>query len=235
MVKPRRADLLVRNGVEGDPWVEPLLLGANNDRLVRGGPGHVDVSRGLPILAVPEGRVDRSRGDVHPGGNPHFTLDPATAAVVTANIVEGLAGVAPGHRAGFEARRGEFLAKLDAGLARWAAALAPFRGAKGVTYHATWRYFLQRFGLALGGTIEDRPGIPPSPTHIAELIRKIRAEKIQVVVADPWSDKKLVELIAREGGARVASLAPAVGAVTGAGSYLELFDYNVTALVQALR
>jgi zinc/manganese transport system substrate-binding protein len=235
MVKLRRADLLVRNGAGGDPWVEPLAQGASNPRVLRGAPGHVDVSAGNALLGVPEGRVDRSRGDVHPEGNPHFTLDPGTAPVVTANILEGLGRVAPEHRGAFEARRRDFLARLDAGLARWREALGPFRGTRVVTYHETWVYFLQRFGLVQAAAIEDRPGIPPSPTHLADLVRRMKDEQIRVVIAEPWADRKLVELLAREGGARTVLLAPAVGAVNEAGTYIDLFEYNVNALAKALR
>ena len=169
MVKLRRADLLVRNGIDGDPWVEPLVRGAGNGRLAPGGVGHLDVSRGIQVLGVPQGPVDRSRGDVHPEGNPHYTLDPASAAIVTANIVEGLARLAPDHRSAFEARRREWLTRLDAALVRWRESLAPYRGTRVVTYHDTWIYFLDRFGLVSAGTVEDRPGIPPAPAHVAEL------------------------------------------------------------------
>jgi ABC-type Zn uptake system ZnuABC Zn-binding protein ZnuA len=235
MVKLRRADLLIRNGVEGDPWVEPLLQGAGNGRLVRGQPSHVDVSRGIPILGIPQGPMDRSRGDVHPEGNPHYTLDPSTAPTVTATILEALTRLAPEHRATFEARRREFLARLDAGLARWQATLAPSRGARVVTYHDTWVYFLDRFALVPAGTVEDRPGIPPSPTHVAELIRTMKAQGIRAVVYEPWADRRLAERIARETGARAVALAPAVGATKEATSYLEMLEFNVNALAQALR
>jgi ABC-type Zn uptake system ZnuABC Zn-binding protein ZnuA len=235
MVKLRRADLLIRNGAGGDPWVEPLAQGASNPRVLRGAPGHVDVSAGITLLGVPEGRVDRSKGDVHPEGNPHFTLDPGTAPAVTAAIVQGLGRVAPEHRAAFEARRRDFLARLDAGLARWREALGPFRGARVVTYHETWLYFLQRFGLVQAAAIEDRPGIPPSPGHLAAVIRQMKDEQVRVVIAEPWADHKLAELVAREAGARTVVLAPAVGAVKEAGTYVDLFEHNVNALARALR
>jgi zinc/manganese transport system substrate-binding protein len=235
MVKLRRADLLVRNGVGGDPWVEPLLLGAGNGRLVRGQPGHVDASRGISILGMPQGPVDRSRGDVHPEGNPHYTLDPATAAPVTATILEALAVLAPEHRATFEARRRELLTRLNTALARWQETLAPSRGARVVTYHDTWVYFLDRFGLVSAGTVEDRPGIPPSPTHVAELIRMMKTQRIRALVYEPWVDRRLVERIARETGARAVALAPAVGATPEATSYVDLFEFNVSALARALR
>jgi zinc/manganese transport system substrate-binding protein len=161
-------------------------------------------------------------------------VDPANAAVVTANIVEGLARLAPEHRATFEAQRRKWLARLDEALRRWQETLAPYRGARVVTNHDLWIYFLDRFGLVSAGTVEDRPGIPPAPAHVAELIRRMRGEQVRVLVYEPWADRKLVERIARETGARAVGLAPAVGATKDATSYLDLFEINVRALAQAL-
>ncbi len=235
MVKLRRADLLVRNGVGGDPWVEPLVRGSGNSRLMPGGPGLVDASRGIQVLGVPQGPVDRSQGDVHPEGNPHFTLDPANAGIVTANILEGLARLAPEHRPALEARRREWLARLDPALRRWQESLAPYRGVRVVTNHDTWIYFLDRFGLVSAGTVEDRPGIPPSPGHVADLVRRMKSEQVRVVIYEPWADRKLIDRIAREAGAQAIGLATAVGAAKEATSYLDLFEFNVRALAQALR
>jgi zinc/manganese transport system substrate-binding protein len=235
MVKLRRADLLIRNGIEGDPWVEPLLQGAGNGNLFRGQSGHVDASRGISVLGIPQGPVDRSRGDVHPDGNPHYTLDPANASTVTATILEALVRLAPEQRPRFEAQRREFLARLDAALARWQAALAPSHGARVVTYHDTWVYFLNRFGLVSAGTVEDRPGIPPSPTHVAELIRTMKAQGVRALVYEPWADRRLIERMAQDAGIRAVALAPAVGATRQATSYLDMFEFNVNALAQALR
>jgi ABC-type Zn uptake system ZnuABC Zn-binding protein ZnuA len=234
MLKLRRADLLVRNGAGGDPWVEPLLLGAQNARIMPGAPGYVDASRGVPILP-PGGPVDRSRGDVHPEGNPHYTLDPANAPVVTANILEGLARVAPQHAERFQARRAEFLARLEQALAGWQAALAPARGAPVVTYHETFTYFLRRFGLVQAGTIEDRPGIPPSPSHLAGLVRLVRERGVRVIVAEPWADRSVVDLLARETGVRAVTLPAAVGGLRGVDTYLDLMDVQVRTLAEALR
>ncbi|MGH7308262.1 MAG: metal ABC transporter substrate-binding protein [Candidatus Rokuibacteriota bacterium] len=234
MLKLRRADLLVRNGAGGDPWVEPLIVGAQNGRIVPGAPGYVDASKGVPIIP-PTGATDRSRGDVHPEGNPHYTMDPALAPIITANIIEGLKRVAPEHAGRFETRRGEFLAGLEAAIARWQAALAPARGARVISYHETFTYFLRRFGLEEAGAIEDRPGIPPSPTHLAALIRAVREGKIRLIVAEPFADRKVVELLARDSGARALTLPSAVGGVKGIETYLDLFEHNVRALAEALR
>lgn len=234
MLKLRRADVVVRNGAGGDPWMDPLLIGAQNAHVRSGAPGHVDASRGVALIA-PTGPMDRSRGDVHPEGNPHYTLDPANAAVVTANIVEGLKRAAPAQGAAFDRRRAEFLAKLDEAVARWTQTMAPFRGAKVVTYHETLNYFLRRFGLQFAGAIEDRPGIPPSPGHLAALIRTIRDQGVRLIAVEPFADQKVVELVARDSGARAVVLPTSVGGAKGIDTYLDLFEHNVKMLAAALR
>src|SRR6185295_12410634 len=168
-----------------------------------GGPGRVDGSRGIPVLEVPATRVDRSMGDVHPSGNPHYTLDPGMAPIVTGNILEGLARVAPGQRPAFERQRAAFLGRLDQAMARWRQLMEPVKGAKVVVYHNNLTYLLARFGLAQAGTVEERPGIPPSPGHLARLIQQMKEEKLKVVVVEPWSDQQLAARVAQEAGAKV--------------------------------
>lgn len=234
MLKLRRADLFIRNGAGGDPWADPLLTGGQNAGIMPGAPGYVDASRGVTVIA-PTGPVDRSRGDVHPEGNPHYTIDPANAAAVTGNILEGLKRVAPQHAAVFERRRTEFLSQVDAALARWQKTLEPFRGTKVVVYHEEYEYFLRRFGLTTAGAIEDRPGIPPSPTHLASLIRLIREQKIRVILAQPYADQRVVALIARDSGAKPIIMPSAVGGAKGVDTWLALLEHNVRALADALK
>ena len=235
MVKVRRADLLVMNGLELDQWAEVVVQGANNPKVIAGAPGRVDASQGIPVLDVPTARVDRSMGDVHPAGNPHYSLDPGMAPAVTGNILEGLARVAPAHRAIFERNRQEFLSRLALAMARWSASLVPFKGAKVVVYHPQWVYVLTRFGLVQVGTVEDRPGIPPTPGHLTKLIALMKEDRVKLLIVEPWSDQKLAERLAREAGAKAVTLATAVGSVKGADSYIDAVDYNVKALAQALR
>jgi zinc/manganese transport system substrate-binding protein len=235
MVKLRRAELVVLNGLDLDGWAEVSIQGAHNPDLMPGGRGRVDASRGIPVLDVPTGRVDRSMGDVHPTGNPHYTIDPGAAPVVTANILEGLARVAPESRAAFEEGRRQFLTTLEPAMARWAEALAPFKGARLVVNHSLWAYFFARYGLVLAGTIEERPGIPPSPAHLVRLAAQMKAEGVKAVILEPWSDRKLAERLTSETGAKLVMLAPAVGAVKGTDTYLRWMEYNVTTLATALR
>lgn len=235
MLKLRNADVLVENGLDLDAWVDVAARGANNARIVPGALGRVDASRNVPVLDVPTGPVDRAQGDVHPRGNPHYSLDPGLAGVVTQTILEGLARVAPDLRPAFEKNRHAFVARVEAEITRWTRTLQPVQGAKVVGYHEAFVYFLRRFGLVHAGVVEDRPGISPSPGHVARLIQQMKRERIKAVAMEPWSDRKLAERIAGEAGARVVVLAPSVGAIKGADTYLAAIDHNVRTLAEALR
>jgi zinc/manganese transport system substrate-binding protein len=235
MLKLRNAQALVENGLELDAWVDVAARSANNATIAPGGRGRIDASRGIPVLDVPAGRVDRSQGDVHPHGNPHYSIDPGLAPIITQNILDGLARVAPQHRPAFEQNRGAFLARLDTELARWTRTMEPVKGAKVVGYHPDFAYFLKRFGIVQVGAIEDRPGIPPSPGHLARLIQQMKQERVKAVLVEPWSDRKLAERVAADAGARAVLIAPAVGAVKGADTYFTAIDYNVRTLAEGLR
>jgi ABC-type Zn uptake system ZnuABC Zn-binding protein ZnuA len=235
MLKLRHADLLIENGLELDRWVDVAVQGANNGKIIRGGPGRIEVSRNIPLLEVPSTRVDRSMGDVHPLGNPHYSLDPGLAPIITRNIVDGLAGVAPQHRTTFEKNREAFLARLEGEMARWMKALESFKGAKVLGYHPVFIYFITRFGLVQVGALEDRPGIPASPGHVAHIINLMKQERVKVILVEPWNDRKLAERVAQEAGAKAVIMATAVGAVKGADNYIAAIDYNVRTLAEALR
>jgi zinc/manganese transport system substrate-binding protein len=235
MLKLRRADVLVENGVELDAWADVAVLGANNPNIVRGAPGRIEISRGIQLLDVPTTRVDRSMGDVHPLGNPHFSLDPGLAPQITENIVDGLGRLAPENRAAFEKNREAFLKRLDGEMARWTKTMEPVRGAKVVVYHPQYIYFLTRFGLQQAGTVEDRPGIPPSPQHLVSLIQAMKSERIKVILVEPWNDVKLANRVAGEAGAQAIVIASSVGAVKGADNYIAAIDYNVSTLAKALQ
>jgi ABC-type Zn uptake system ZnuABC Zn-binding protein ZnuA len=235
MLKLRRADILLENGLDLDTWADVVVQGANNPNIVRGAPGRVDVSRGIQVLEVPSTRVDRSMGDVHPLGNPHYSLDPGAAPVVTQNIVDAFARFAPDRRAELERNRQAFLSRLDEAMAKWTRLLGPLKGAKVVVYHPQWIYLLTRFGLSQAATLEDRPGIPASPAQVTRVIRQMKDEQIKVLIVEPWNDLKLANRVADEAGAKAVVLASMVGGVKGADTYIEAIDHNVNTLAQALR
>jgi zinc/manganese transport system substrate-binding protein len=235
MLKVRRADALIVNGLDLDAWVAQVVRGANNPAILRGAPGFIDVSVGIPILEVPTTRVDRSMGDVHPLGNPHYTLDPGLAPIITQNIVDGLARLAPEHRAAFEQNRKAFLGRLDQALSTWMKTMEPFKGQRVVVYHPLWIYFLTRFGVTQAVALEDRPGIPASPGHLVRVIQQMKNERIKVILVEPWNDRQLAARVAEEAGARAIVMASSVGAVNGADDYIAAMDYNVNTLARALR
>src|SRR5436309_4518565 len=235
MLKLRRADVLVENGLDLDAWADVAVNGANNPNIVRGAAGRVDISRGVPILEVPTVRVDRSMGDVHPLGNPHFSLDPGLAPIITQNIVDGLARVEPENRAAFAHNREVFLAKLEQEMGRWQKLMEPVHGAKVVVYHPDFIYFLTRFGLVQVATLEDRAGIPASPGHLVNVIKMMKAERVKMILVEPWNDVKLANRVAEEAGAKAFVMATPVGAVKGADNYIAAIDFNIKTLSEALK
>ncbi len=235
MLKLRRADAVIENGLDLDAWANVAIEGANNPNIIRGGRGRIEISQGIQVLEVPTTRVDRSMGDVHPRGNPHFSLDPGLAPIITQNIVDGLSRVAPENRAAFESNRKAFLARLDQKMAEWTRAMQPVKGAKVVVYHPDMIYFLTRFGLVQAAIVEDRPGIPPSPQHLVNLIRQMKEEQIKVLLVEPWNDVKLAARVAEEAGAKAFVVASAVGAVKGADNYIAAIDHNITTLSKVLQ
>ena len=235
MLKLRRADAVIENGLGLDAWADVAIAGSNNAELMRGGRGRIEISRGIEVLEVPTTRVDRSMGDVHPQGNPHFSLDPGLAPAITQNIVDGLARIAPEHRGAFDQNRKNFLAKLDGRMTEWNKVMEPVKGSKVVVFHPVYIYFLTRFGLVQAAALEDRPGIPPSPQHLVNVIRQMKEERIKVILVEPWNDVKLANRVAEEAGAKAFVVASAVGAVKGADNYIAAIDFNVNTLAKALR
>jgi len=237
----KRAEILVRNGLDEDAWIDPIIESSGNPRLLRGAPSVVEAARGLTVLKIRTGPIDRSMGDVHPSGNPHFTLDPGTLPVVTANIVAGLARLHPDLAERLDANRRAFLDEVAAATRRWSDALAPHRGAPLVSYHDSWPYFYQAFGLEELGVIEDRPGVPPSPQHLVALIRQMRARRAKVVLVESWYPSDTATAVARAAGARVLVLPQSPGAVKGTpgavkgtDTYIAHLDFLVTSLARAL-
>jgi ABC-type Zn uptake system ZnuABC Zn-binding protein ZnuA len=236
LTRLRGAALLVRVGLDHEPWLRRALATAGAAAPAPGGPRDLDASRGVAVLhpETPRLRADRATPHLHGLGNPHYWLDPENARPITAAIAEALARLAPAEQARFAERRQRFLERLDAGLLRWRAALVPHRGARLVVMHDTWPYFAARFGLTIAAAVEPTPGTPPSPAALGALVDRMRAAGVRVLVAEPYANAGLVRQIAERSGARAVTLVPSVGGDRQAGDYLALFDLNVARLAEAL-
>ncbi len=202
-----RARVWIEAGMELEVGWAPLILeGSRNAMIQKGGPGYVDASSRVRKLGVPAGGFDRSRGDVHPYGNPHYWLDPLNAVPITADIVLALVRVDPAHAGQYADNRAAFIAKLDQKMNGWRARMAPLGGKPVVSYHESWEYLANRFGMVVVGKLEPKPGIPPSPSHLAHLIETMKARDVKLVLVEPYYEKKNPQLVERETGAEVVEL-----------------------------
>jgi zinc/manganese transport system substrate-binding protein len=235
VVTLNRADMLIEGGADLEAgWLPPLLDGARNPKIALGAPGHIRASEGIALLDVPA-VLDRSQGDVHAAGNPHFMMDPGNARIVAEHIAKALCAIDAASCAEFTSRLQAFESSLDAKTKEWSAALAPFKGTPIVTYHPTWRYFAARFGLVSDLYLEPKPGIPPSPPHLAEVMKAMAARKIRVILVEPFQSRKTAEAVADRTGAKVVEVCQFPGGLPGtANDYIALIDADVRAIVAGL-
>jgi zinc/manganese transport system substrate-binding protein len=233
----RNADLLEVVGLELESgWLPPLLDQSRNANIRPGARGYLDLSRGVEILDRPTGAVNRSMGDVHAAGNPHYWLDPANAVRIAIQVQQKLAELRPADAQYFAQRLNAFRTRMNAASQRWTTMMAPYRGAKIVTYHRSWSNFVKRFGLEVVAFVEPKPGVPPSPSHTFALINQMKAQKIKAIVMEPYFDHKTPQSIADRTGATLVVLYPSVGgAKSGTDDYFATVETNLLNLIKALR
>jgi zinc/manganese transport system substrate-binding protein len=233
IVTLNRADVLIEGGAELElGWLPPLLESSRNKRIAAGAPGRIVASEGIKMLEVPL-TFDRAKGDVHAQGNPHFLLDPLNARIVAAQIAQRFSRIDAGSSAIYTANLAKFNAQLDAKLAEWQKQLAPHRGAKLVTYHKDFAYLAERFKLEVVETLEPKPGISPSPSHIARVIDVMRATSARVMLVQPYQNRRTAETVARQVGAQVLESPQQPGARKNTRTYFDMMDYLVTTLATA--
>ena len=228
-----RADLMVSVGFGCEHAFLPALLEASkNPRIQYGHPGFVDCSLGIAPVEVPLS-TDHSEGDVHPYGNPHYMLDPVLAKIAIQNIYNGLVANFPQYHADFTRNRDTYLAKLDAKIAEWEKETKALKGMQFVSYHEHWPYFAERFGMKYVGTIEVKPGIDPTPRHIEEMVKEMKADHVPIVVREPQFPEKVPALIAKQTGATLVKLPIMPGGVPHTDTYIAMMDYIIHTLVAA--
>jgi zinc/manganese transport system substrate-binding protein len=230
-----RADVVLLVGLEAEHAFLPGLLEASrNPKIQRDQPGYVDCSVYVTPLDVPN-RIDRSLGDQHPMGNPHINLDPVLGKAMVRAIADGLARNDPEHASVFKQNAAAYNAKLDAAIAGWEKEAAPLKGKKLVSYHPDLLYFAERFGMVPFGTIELRPGVDPTPSHIADLEEQMRLSHVDVVVREKHYPAGLAETVAQQTGAKLVELPVMVGGVPEAKDYISFIDYNVRTMLKAVQ
>src|SRR5215212_8774518 len=232
----RNADVFAFVGLDLEiGWMPLLVQGARNPRINQGGSGYLDASTAIRVLDRPTGNVDRSQGDVHPAGNPHYWLDPENGRRIARLFRDRFSQLAPSDAATFARNYGAFEARLNAAERAWAGQIAQIRGKPVVAWHTSWRYFAEYTRMNIVGFMEPKPGVPPSPSHLAGLIATIRRTGAKVIVMEPFYDRKTANLVASRTGAKVLVLPPSVGGVKGLNDYTSLMTYDIQQLANALQ
>jgi len=234
IVTLNRADMLIEGGAELElGWLPPLVQSARNAKIAVGAPGRLSASQGITLLNVPT-TFDRSQGDVHALGNPHFLLDPENVRTIASEITSRLSRLDPASADLYATNLRSFESTLDSKLTEWEGRLAPHAGAAIVTYHNDFLYLAARFRLNVVTTLEPKPGISPSPAHIAEVISTMRAAGARVILVQPFQNRRTAETVARQANAVVLDLPQQPGVVPNTESYFDLMDHIVDTLATAL-
>lgn len=225
LVTLNRADLLVRVGLDLEVgWLPVLVQGARNERILPGQRGDLDASSLVEVLDVPQTKVTREMGDIHPQGNPHYWLPPVNAVRIAKGLTERLKALRPADAASFDANYLRFVTELKERAPGWDAKAKALAGTKVVTYHRSWSYLSAWLKLVETGTIENKPGVPPSPDHLAQLITQMQGDGTKLILVEDYYNRSIAEDVARKSGARVVPLPANVGAKKELTGYFELVD-----------
>jgi len=231
----QHADVFVSTGLELDGgWLPLVLPGSRNPKIQPGTKGFVDASQGVAVLERPTGTVSRAEGDIHPLGNPHYYLDPKALEVVADHLAEVFSGLDPANAASYRDNAKKFDERMDASLAKWEEELAPYKGTGVVPYHRNFIYFIDRFDLKEFGNVEPKPGIPPTPRHIAELAEAMKAADVKLVLYEPYYKADAANEVAKRAGGTAVEVATEAGGLPGTDDVFSKFDVLVSSVAGAL-
>jgi zinc/manganese transport system substrate-binding protein len=231
----QHADVFISTGLELDGgWLPLVLPGSRNPKIQPGAKGFVDASQGVDVLEKPSGTVSRAEGDIHPLGNPHYYLDPKALEVVADHLAEKFSELDPANAGEYAANAKSFDARMETSLAKWQKQMAPYKDASIVPYHRNFIYFAERFGLKLFGTVEPKPGIPPSPKYISQLAENMKKSGIKVVTYQPYYNADASKQVAQRAGGVAVEIPTECGGVPGTDDVFTKFDFIVTNIAGAL-
>jgi zinc/manganese transport system substrate-binding protein len=235
VTKLHRADAVIVQGLGLEHAFLPALLEvASNPKILPTGPAYIDASIYIQPLEVPTSQ-NRAQGELHPLGNPHFNLDPVRGKQMARAIAEGLARVDPENAEAYQEGLTRFDALLDQKIAEWEQLAAPLRGVKAVSYHQDMIYLANRFGLEMVGTIETKPGVPATPSHLEELVDTMKRENVKLVIREVSYEMPLAQTVADRTGARVVSISSLAGGLHEGDGYVASIEADLKALVAAVQ
>lgn len=237
ILRMRNADVFAFVGLDLEiGWMPLLVDGARNNRIRPGGSGHVDVSRAIEALDVGKS-VDRSQGDVHPMGNPHYWLDPDNGRKIARLFERKFSELDPKNASAYETNRKAFEARLNAAERDWQSDLARIKGKPVVAFHTSWKYLAEYTGMNIIGFMEPKPGVPPSASHLAGLILHMKRTGARTIIMEPFYNRKDADFVAAKTGAKVVVLPPSVGGLKNRkiDDYIQLMKYDIDLLANALR
>ena len=227
----RKADLVVCNGGDLEVgWLPVLMQQGARDKVQPGQPGYLDGSRDVKMLQVPA-TVDRAQGDIHPYGNPHYQTNPHNIEAVAADLEQRMAQLDPDNAAEYQRRFTDFKARWDTAIKKWEQEAAPLKGMKLIAYHDGWVYMQDWLGLDFVGFLEPKPGIPPSPGHLSELIAIAKGQQVQGIVYTPYEDPQAADWLSQRTGVPSADIPDTVGADEDKDLFA-FYDYMISQLLK---
>jgi len=235
IARARSADMLICSGSELEVgWLPLLLTQSGNARIQPGSAGYLEASQFVPKLEIPK-VVDRALGDVHPSGNPHIHLDPRNIARVADALTERLVQLDPADADAFKARANSFRERWRAAMSRWEKEAARLKGVPVVVYHKDMSYFINWAGMREAGSLEPKPGLPPTPTHLAELVERMKREPAKVIVYSAYNSPRAAEFLSERTGIPAVMLPFTVGGTDKARDLFGLFDDTIGRLLATVK
>lgn len=234
----RSADVFAFVGLDLEiGWMSILIQGARNPKVAPGGTGYLDVSQAIAVLDRVTGRVDRSQGDVHALGNPHYWLDPENGRRISQLFRRKFSELDPANARAYEANAAAFETRLAAAERVWQAQRALIEGKPVVAYHTSWKYLAEYTGMNLVGFMEPKPGVPPSPSHLAGLILQMKRTGAKVIIMEPWYNRRDADFVASKTGATVLVLPPSVDGLGNdkPADYIDLLRHNIGVIANAVK
>jgi len=235
IARVRSADLVVCTGADLEAsWLPLLLRKANNRNVLPGQPGFLAASEFVTLLEKPE-VLDRAAGDIHPFGNPHIQLDPRNIGLVAAELAKRLQALDSAHGDTYAARYADFKGRWDSAVDGWATRLQTLQGARLVTYHRSWVYLFTWAGLVEAGTLEPKPGVPPSSSYLSELLARLEGQEILGIVHASYQDSRPSEWLSERTGIPVLLLPHTVGSTPQVTDLFSMFEILVSTLEGAAK